>query len=99
LTAGDSFERPIASGWGTAGTGGTWTSSSTSAFHVASGAGRLSNPSGASRTARLRDVSTTDADASVTLSNDKLATGSGLYVSLVPRSVTGGSDHRAVVRN
>jgi len=51
-----------------------------------------------SRASTLRDVSTTDADVRATLSTDKLATGSGLYVSVVPRSVPGGSDYRAVVR-
>jgi len=98
VTAGDSFERTTTSGWGTADTGGTWTVSTTSAFQVASGAGQLSNPSGVGRAATLRDVSTTDADVRATLSTDKLATGSGLYVSVVPRSVPGGSDYRAVVR-
>jgi hypothetical protein len=58
----------------------------------------MSNPGGVSRQAHLRAVSTTDADVLVTISSDKLATGSGLYLSVSPRSVVGASEYRAVLR-
>ncbi len=96
--AADAFERTIASGWATADLGGAWTVSSTSAFQVAAGAGRMSNPAGTSRQAHLRSVSATNTDLLVTLSNDKVATGSGLYVSVIPRSIAGANEYRAVIR-
>jgi hypothetical protein len=98
LAAGDSFERTTTNGWGDAEVGGPWTVSTASAFDVANGAGRMSNPGGVSRQAHLRAVSTTDADVLVTISSDKLATGSGLYLSVSPRSVVGASEYRAVLR-
>ena len=94
----DGFERTSAIGWGAADVGGTWTVSTASAFDVTGGAGRLSNPAGVGRLAHLRDVAITDADVRVTLSSDKVATGSGLYMCVVPRSVAGSGEYRAVVR-
>jgi hypothetical protein len=98
VLAADAFERSVSSGWGTADLGGAWTVSSTSAFQVASGGGRMSNPAGTSRQAHLRSTSATNTDFLVTLSSDKVATGSGLYVSVIPRSIAGGSEYRAVLR-
>ena len=98
IIAADGFERSSGTGWGAADVGGAWTVSNSAAFDVAAGAGHVSNPSGVSRRAELRSVSTTDADLRVTLSSDKLGTGSGLYVSTIPRSVPGGGEYRAVLR-
>ena len=43
-------------------------------------------------------MSAIDSDVHVTLSSDKVATGSGLFVSVVGRSVAGGGEYRAVLR-
>ncbi len=72
--------------------------STPSAFEVRDGAGWLSNPAGTSRQAYLLDVASLDSDVRLTLSNDKLASGSGLYTSVVARSVAG-SSYRAVLRS
>ena len=96
--AADAFERSVPSGWGAADVGGSWTVSSSQAFEVTSGAGRLSNPPGVSRQAYLRSTLATDTDVRATLSSDKVANGSGLYVSVIPRSVIGATEYRAVLR-
>ncbi len=98
LLATDAFERTVTSGWGAADIGGTWTVSSSSASDVGAGAGRLTIPANMRRQAHLRSVAATDTDVHVTLSSNKVATGSGLYVSVVPRSVAGGGEYRAVLR-
>jgi hypothetical protein len=54
-------------------------------------------PSGSARQGYLDSVSSTDTDLELTMSVDKVATGSGLYVSIIPRSV-GANSYRAVVR-
>jgi PKD repeat protein len=94
----DTFTRTLASGWGTATLGGPWTVSSASPFSVNGTAGAITSTAGAGRNAYLRNVTTANADARVSLGVDKIVTGSGLYVSLVGRSVVGAGDYRGVVR-
>ena len=90
----DVFERTASGGWGTADVGGGWSVSSGSGFEVSGGAGRISNPAGVGRQAHLRAVSTIDTNVRLTLSTDKRATGSGLYVGISPRSLAGGTEYR-----
>lgn len=91
----DAFERTVASGWGSAEQGGTWTVSPSTALSVASGKGRITNAVGASRTAYLRSVSSAATQLSLSLSPDKVTTGGGLYVSVAGRAVQGQGEYRA----
>ncbi len=92
----DAFERTTATGWGTAPTGGAWTTSSS--LSVSAGKGRMSHTAGGGRNAYLRAVSSANTRLVMTLSPDKLATGSGLYSSIVGRAVTGAGEYRAKAR-
>ncbi|GER22629.1 hypothetical protein NCCP1664_11260 [Zafaria cholistanensis] len=92
----DTFGRTVASGFGAAETGGNWTVSSTANTSVSSGVGRLRLPSaGNSASALLNAVSSTSTDLRLALGTDKPATGSGLYLSAVARSVPGAGQYRA----
>ena len=55
----DAFGRTVASGWGTADTGGPWTVNSTTKLSVASGVGRVAANAGSTLNATLGQVSTT----------------------------------------
>lgn len=88
----DSFERSVASGWGTADVGGPWTNRGASNLSVAGGAGRISNAPGSTRGAFLSEVSSIGTDLRYTVMSDKLAK---LYVSGIARSVPGAGDYRA----
>lgn len=92
----DSFERTTATGWGTAATGGAWTTSSS--LSVSAGKGRMSHTAGGGRNAYLRAVSSANTRLVMTLGPDKLATGSGLYASIAGRAVTGAGEYRAKAR-
>jgi PKD repeat protein len=94
----DQFNRTVASGWGTADLGGPWTVSAASAFSVNGTQGVITSNAGSGRNAYLRSVSGTGSDVLVTMSSNKLASGSGMYVSAVGRAVTGAGDYRSVVR-
>ena len=52
----DAFGRTVASGWGTADTGGPWAVNSTTKFSVASGAGRVAANAGSTLNATLGQV-------------------------------------------
>lgn len=95
--AADGFTRSIAAGWGAADVGGPWSSSSASVFSVAGDAGRIALPKGRGHQAYLSSVASTDTDLRLTMSVDKVTSGSGLYMSIIPRSV-GSDSYRAVVR-
>ena len=94
----DLFERTSSGGWGTADVGGPWTVSSGSAFAVNAGAGTIANAAGTGLRAHLRSVSSIDTDVQLTLSTDKRATGSGLYVGVSPRALADGTEYRAILR-
>ncbi len=94
----DSFERTTATGWGTAPTGGAWTTSPSTSLSVASGKGRMTHTAGSGRNAYLRAVNSASTRVVLTLSPDKVTTGSGLYVSTAGRAVTGAGEYRAKAR-
>jgi PKD repeat protein len=92
----DTFTRTVASGWGTADTGGAWTSSGGTSS-VADGAGVVSVPAGVTGSFRLGSTSTLDADVQHRVWLDALPTGGGVYLSdVVHRTSTG--DYRGKVR-
>jgi PKD repeat protein len=95
----DDFSRTVASGLGVADVGGPWSVGGAAAdAFVASGTGNLvMRTPGAGRLAAVPGVTTSAADISVVLAADKAATGSGIYLSLVGRRVTGEGDYRGVV--
>jgi len=86
--AADTFERALASSWGTADTGGAWTTSGTTGYSVGSGTGAFTHNAGNTRRADLNTVSATDTDTSVQLSIDKAPTGSGTYAGIVVRKTS-----------
>ena len=55
--AADTFERSVATGWGTAPTGGAWTTSPSTSLAVSAGKGRMTHAVGSGRNAYLRAVS------------------------------------------
>ena len=60
--------------------------------------GRFATSAGTSRLALLTTTAAIDTDLQVTVSNDRPATGSGLYLSVIARAVPGATDYRTVVR-
>ncbi len=83
----DTFQRSVSNGWGSADTGGAWSSTQNSSlFSVGNGVGtmRLANP-GSSVTTGLGAVSARDVDTTVDLTYDKAPTGSGIYGTVMVR--------------
>jgi PKD repeat protein len=94
----DIFNRTVASGWGSADTGGAWAGSTTS-LSVAAGAGSVKMAAaGSGPTVYLSSVSTADTNTAVTLTTDKAATGGGIFMATVGRRVSASIDYRARVR-
>ncbi|MFZ1287810.1 MAG: PKD domain-containing protein [Candidatus Phosphoribacter sp.] len=94
----DAFARVVSGGWGQAPVGGLWTSTSATSLSVAAGRGLASHAAGRGVKAYLRSVSSAATDLTVTLSPDKVPGGSGLYVSVLGRSIVGAGDYTAKVR-
>jgi PKD repeat protein len=95
----DPFSRTVAEGWGTAGTGGTYShSGGTAGMSVRSGVGLVvSSADNASRGARL-PIQAVDQDLRVTVSGDQVPTGSGYTTQLVARTVAGSQEYRLRLR-
>jgi len=95
VTAHDGFGRTVASGLGTAESGGAWTlSRAVSDFSVSGGAAHLRVGRGVTRGAYLDAVAVTDVDAASTFSTTTAPTGGGVYETLVVRR-RHGSDYGA----
>ncbi len=99
--ASDAFGRSVATGWGSADTGGDWTGNVETALSVGGGLGQQSNVRASTRSVYLQDVSSTSTNMTVSMGPDKATTGGGLYASVVGRSVPGAGAYRAkfVFRN
>ncbi len=82
----DEFGRTVASGWGTATLGGSW-SASGSNYAVANGVATALHTAGATRRGVLSGVSSTSVDAQVVVSLDKAPAGGATVVGLVGRQV------------
>ncbi len=95
----DAFGRTVTGGFGTADTGGAWSTVGRAAdLSVGGGAGRLRLPTaGAQNAAYLNAVSSSDTEVAVAMSVDKPATGGGVYVSVVGRRIAADS-YRTQVR-
>jgi PKD repeat protein len=95
--AADTFTRTVASGWGTADTGGAWQlNGAASSFSVADSAGKFRLPTAnGTLNAVLNGVSSTATDLSLTLATDKVPAGSGSYVWAYGRRISGGGAYLA----
>ena len=93
----DSFTRTVANGWGSADVGGAWTRVGNAAnFAVTGGQGSLKMASAGSGTSVTNtSVSSTNADMSVSIGIDKVATGGGVYAMAQPRLVSGSDGYLA----
>lgn len=100
--ASDSYNRTVASGWGSADVGGTWVLSGSAAnFAVTPGAGTMSltTPGDGARNVNLSGVSAADVDLTTTLAMNKLANGGGTTtVYLVARRTSSTAQYRARLR-
>ncbi len=79
----DRFERTLSPGWGTADLGGNWSTCSRCA--VTAGVGTMSVRAGDSPYSLLSGLSLNDADVSAEVTIDRMPTGGGTYVALIPR--------------
>jgi PKD repeat protein len=100
VLAKDTFARVLAQGLGSADVGGAWTiSGSASRYSVSGGVGNWIMPApGNAPAAYLKNVQAADTDLSFTVSLDKNATGGGVYLSAIGRSVVNQGEYRAKVR-
>ncbi len=84
--AADAFERTVASGWGTADSGGPWTLTGSAArFSVGGGAGQMSLLAGNTLIGDLNNVSSRNDRVAVRFSVDKVV--DGTYIELRGRKV------------
>lgn len=93
----DSFERMLNGTWGVADRGGAWTIvNGAPRFSTAGGKGKITlvNP-GSGVTARLDSVSLAESDMTFDVSMDKSATGGGIYVEALGRTVPGVGSYSA----
>ncbi|UOX99811.1 PKD domain-containing protein [Blastococcus sp. PRF04-17] len=93
----DAFSRTTTNGWGSADTGGPWTTSGTLAnFAVDNGTGAITIPAaGNTRSVWLGSTTRTDTDLRFTFALDKRPSGSGAYLDVVGRRVGTDSEYRA----
>lgn len=100
VLARDSFERTVASGFGSAEVGGAWSTwgSPGTALSVNGGRGNVAHSNAASSgTAYLNSVSTSDLDLWAKLSLDKVTNGGGSYLTVVGRSRGTSGEYRAKI--
>lgn len=95
VLAADEFGRTVASGWGTADAGGSW--STASSMSVSGGVGRMSLLNGSTRSTTLSGVLPSDTDARLSVSLDKVPDGGGAQVNIAPRKTAAG-EYRAKLR-
>lgn len=92
----DSFTRSVASGWGSADTGGAWALSGAGArYQVAGGTGRQSlvKP-GSSLAANLSGISSSATQLRASFAWDRTGHAGALYASFVPRRIDANNDYR-----
>jgi large repetitive protein len=86
VLAQDEFSRNLATGWGTADTGGAWTlSGAANLFGVNGGVGTLSVAAGKAPAANLNSVASTSTEVTADVSIDKLPNTGSVYIDLVGR--------------
>ncbi|GAB2849883.1 PKD domain-containing protein [Microbacterium insulae] len=95
FVARDDFERTVATGWGTAPTGGAW--GTAAGFSVSEGTGKISLAAGQTRTNLLGGVNAQNVDARLAISTDKVANGGGLHLNYLVHKTAAG-DYRMKLR-
>jgi PKD repeat protein len=96
--AADTFTRTVASGWGSADTGGAWTTSGSGiTLSVTSSSAQASIPAGRTLTAFLNSATNLDTDLTHQVWLDEAPTGGGVQATSVVRSTAGGS-YRVTVK-
>ncbi|NAS22187.1 hypothetical protein GT755_10885 [Herbidospora sp. NEAU-GS84] len=98
--AADTFSRTVSSGLGSADDGGAYSTVGMAASYAVDGnAAKLTMPAtGANRRAYLSSTSSSSSDVKLTFAADKAATGNGIIIWGIGRSVTGQGDYRARAR-
>jgi PKD repeat protein len=93
----DTFTRTASSSWGSADTGGPWTTSGSLAnYAVSGGTGAITIPAaGNTRSVHLGATTATSTDLRLTLTLDKVPTGSGAYLDVVGRRISTNNEYRA----
>lgn len=91
----DTFERSVASGWGTAEVGGAW--SGTTDFSVGEGTGKVSVGRTQTRTTLLPATSANNVDARMSVSTHIVADGGGTHLNILTRKTVDG-DYRLKLR-
>jgi len=96
----DSFGRTVASGWGTADSGGAWTISGGAAnFSVGGGTGNINlATAGMSASSALTSVTSTDTEVRAGVALNEAQTGGGTYVSVIGRRISSTSDYRVKLK-
>ena len=96
----DEFERTVANGWGTADTGGAWSVVGAAAsYSVGAGVGQLRmTAAGAGPSVFLPGATSTNTELRFEQRLDKVATGSGTYLTATPRRVDGANQYYAKIR-
>ncbi|WP_170991221.1 DNRLRE domain-containing protein [Herbidospora galbida] len=99
-SATDAFTRTVTGGLGTADVGGTYTATGSAAnYSVDGGGAKLAMPAtGANRRAYLPALALTTSDMTFSVGSDKAATGNGIYLWGIGRSVAGQGDYRVRAR-
>ena len=97
--ASDGFNRTVSNGWGTADVGGAWTRTGAAAnFAVTAGQGSIKMPTaGAGPSISLNSVSADSTDTTVSMKLEGSPTGTGIFVSVLGRTVFAVGSYRAVV--
>ena len=98
--AADRFDRtPTTSGWGTAAVGGRWSQTHPTVMTLdGSAATAVFDAAGTSRSARLGQVSATNARLQATFGSDTPSTGGGQRSCIVARRISSGNEYRIQVR-
>lgn len=100
VIAADEFGRTATGQWGAADQGGSWVlRGASSFFSVGGGVGTIRmSTAGSGPWTYLNGVSATSTDTMVTMSTDKPATGSGTYLTVIGREVSGVGSYVSVAR-
>ncbi|GGL93975.1 alkaline phosphatase family protein [Nakamurella endophytica] len=99
LFVSDDFSRTVSGGLGTAALGGSWATGAGSAYSVSGGTARITTAKvGQTLTAGLPAVTRTDTDLRMTLGEDRLASGGGLYLAVVGRHVATNVEYQGKLR-
>ncbi len=96
----DSFGRTVASGWGTADSGGAWTISGGAANFAANGGtgNIILATAGMSAASSLTTVTSTDTEVRAAVALNQAQTGGGTYVSVIGRRISSTSDYRVKLK-